>query len=119
MGSTTVWPAYLEAVSGTTNRKAIADAMSAKAPEKVAASTITKWFTGQHKPTNAAHVALFALAYDRNPLEAFVAAGLLDAEDAAKGLTEESVILLASLSGRSNVGQTTRSRTTGFPKPRR
>jgi len=99
MGSSYIWPAYLEAVAGTTSRKDIAERVSAWTPSRVAASTITNWFRGKHRPTNAAHVAAFALAYERSPLEAFVAARLLDVETAIKGLDSESVALLAQLEG--------------------
>lgn len=99
MGTTDIWPAYLEAVSGTTSRKDIARAISKVTPKPVAPSTVTNWFGGKHRPTNAAHVAAVALAYNRSPLEAFVAARLLDIGTAAAGLAEESIALLARLEG--------------------
>lgn len=106
MGSLDIWPAYLEAVAGTTSRKDIARAISEVTPRPVAPSTISNWFGGKHQPTNAAHVAAVALAYGRSPLEAFVAARLLDIETAAAGLDAESLSLLARLEGGSSMPQT-------------
>jgi transcriptional regulator with XRE-family HTH domain len=91
-GNTGIWPAYIEKVSGTTSRRDIARASG------VSPSAISRWFTGDTQPTDAGNVAAIAIAYGRNPVEAFVAAGLLDLHDAAKGLTRSEVRLLESLS---------------------
>lgn len=60
--------------------------------------TISRWLGGRYLPDKAAIVAQFAQKYDRNVLEAFVAAGFIDAETAGRGLPPESAWLIASLS---------------------
>jgi hypothetical protein len=99
MGSSAdnIWAAYLEETSGTTSRKEIAAAMSRHTESTIAASTVSNWFSGKHQPTVAAHVAAFALAYKRNPLEAFVIARLLDLEHAAAGLNDEELARITRL----------------------
>lgn len=80
MDKTYDWPRYLELVSGTTVRKAIGKAAG------VSESAASRWLNGETRPTNAVHVAKFAQTYGRNPLEAFIAAGLLSIEQASKAL---------------------------------
>lgn len=50
-------------------------------------------------PTGAAEVVFFARAFERNPLEAFVAAGMLTDEEAGQALDDESYQLLAEVRG--------------------
>lgn len=59
--------------------------------------TISRWLTKGLVPTSAPMVAAVARAYGRNPLEAFVAAGMLEEDEAGRGLTDESRHLLAGL----------------------
>lgn len=87
-----IWPAYIEKVSGTISRRDIARATG------VSPSAVSRWFTGDTQPTDAGNVAALAMAYGRSPVEAFVAAGLLDFHDAARGLNASQRRLLRSLS---------------------
>lgn len=50
---------------------------------------ISRWEDGLQPPNRAADVAAFARALDRNPLEAFVAAGMLEPDEAGRGLGED------------------------------
>lgn len=61
-------------------------------------ATISRWLTGRYLPDKAAPVAAFAQAYNRNVLEAFVAAGMLEEETAGRGLPSSSHRFLRSLS---------------------
>ena len=60
-------------------------------------ATISRWRSGKAAPDEAAPVAAFAKAYGRDVLEAFVAAGLLELEDAGRGLSKYSREYLAGL----------------------
>lgn len=61
-------------------------------------STIGRWLRDDEPhPTDAAQIAKFAQAFDRNPLEAFVAAGILSEEEAGAGLKADSRKLLDDL----------------------
>lgn len=93
------WPAYVEKVSGTTSRKAISDASG------VHPSSVSRWFNGATQPTDAGNVAALAVAYKRNPVEAFVAAGLLELKDAIGALTPDEVALLAEVSGHQSTDE--------------
>lgn len=59
--------------------------------------TISRWLKKGLVPTSAPVVASVARAYGRNPLEAFVAAGMLEEDEAGRGLADESRNLLAGL----------------------
>lgn len=50
----------------------------------VSGSTISRWRSGQSSPKNPAEVALLAVAFDADVLEAFVAAGYLTPEQAQR-----------------------------------
>lgn len=60
-------------------------------------ATVGRWLNGKNVPTDAAVVANLALAFGRNPLEAFVAASFLTEEQAGRGLEAESREVLAEL----------------------
>lgn len=49
--------------------------------------TFNRWKNGKVVPNNAAVVAEFARECGRNPLEAFVAAGMLSLDEAGRGLS--------------------------------
>ena len=73
----------------------------ADAAERVGVSqaTVSRWRAGRYVPTEAAVVASFARAYGRNPLEAFVAAGMLTEREAGRALSESSRRLLSVIRG--------------------
>lgn len=87
-----LWQAYVVRIVG--------DDTQTRASErtKIGQPTIGRWINGQNIPTEAAKVAAFAQGYERNVLEAFVAAGMLTEEQAGKALPALSVMLLRSLS---------------------
>lgn len=87
-----IWSAYVRAVIGDDSQT------TAEAVTGIAQSTIGRWLRGAKAPTEAAKVAAFAQAYKRNVLEAFVAAGMLDEDDAGRGLPAKSRMFLRSLS---------------------
>lgn len=58
---------------------------------------ISRWEGGGSPPTRAADVAAFAGNLGRNPLEAFVAAGMLGIDEAGRGLGMPERFLLRSL----------------------
>jgi hypothetical protein len=70
------WSSYVNALTQGESQ----DAVGAKVG--VAGSTISRWRKTGSKPGQPAEVAAFALAYQRNVLEAFVAAGFLTPEEA-------------------------------------
>lgn len=59
--------------------------------------TISRWLNGLYVPDNAAEVAHMARKLGRNPLEAFVAAGMLSQAEAGRGLEEQSRDLLREM----------------------
>lgn len=59
--------------------------------------TFNRWKNGKAVPDKAAVVAEFARQVGRNPLEAFVAAGMLDLDEAGRGLSAEDREFLADL----------------------
>jgi len=85
------WARYICRISGTDKRNVIAKEAG------VSPSAVSRWLTGRTQPTDAGNVAALALAYGRSPVEAFVAAGLLDVNDASRGLSEEELSLLADV----------------------
>lgn len=56
--------------------------------------TISRWLDAKNPSRDPANVAQFAKGYERNVLEAFVAAGLLEVEDARAGMDDDSVAFL-------------------------
>ena len=69
----------------------------------IAQSTISRWLRGTKLPTEAAQVAKFAQSYKRNPLEAFVAAGMLTEAEAGRGLSAADLDFLKSLRSKPKV----------------
>lgn len=62
-------------------------------------ATISRWRTGKEVPVVATKVAAFSRAFGRSPLEGFVAAGMLEEDEARKGLSTSQRRLLADLRG--------------------
>lgn len=64
---------------------------------------ISRWEAGIKPPDKAGDIAAFARSLDRNPLEAFVAAGKLEESEAGRGLSpwERSMLALVFEDGRS------------------
>lgn len=108
-----LWSAYVKAVSG--------DALQAETAAKshVEPSTISRWRSGREVPTSAAKVASFARAHDRNPLEAFVAAGMLDEAEAGRGLSAAERRFLAELRGSADVDAVTAAVESGIRAARK
>lgn len=107
------WPAYVVRVAKTNNRAEIAKKAG------ISPSAASRWLTGKTSPTNAAHVAQFALKCKRGPVEAFVAANLLDFSDAIGALDQEALDTLAAVEVAKVMPtptETSRSRTEENPK---
>lgn len=68
------WSDYVEQTAGTSNQSEIARKAG------VSQASVSRWFDGS--TPSPAHAALFAQKYDRNVLEAFVAAGFLTQSEA-------------------------------------
>ena len=62
----------------------------------VSQPTIGRWIRGQGR-VSPASVAAFCRAFGRNPLEGFVAAGMLEVSEAGRGLSKRERDFLASL----------------------
>lgn len=60
-------------------------------------STASRWMSGTYSPSDAATIAHFARTYGRNPLEAFVVAGVLEMDQVLPALNDDAVHLLAEL----------------------
>lgn len=73
-----LWAAYVRRLMGDEQGADLARRISAGAP------AISRWRNGL--VPNSANVADLARAYGHNPLEAFVAAGMLDESEAGRGL---------------------------------
>lgn len=107
------WPAYVVKVAETTKRTEIAKKAG------ISPSAASRWLTSKTSPTNAAHVAQFAIKCKRGPVEAFVAANLLDFSDAIGALDQEALDTLAEVEVAkvmSTPTETSRSRTEENPK---
>lgn len=85
------WADYLTRITGGDSQTAIAIRTD------VAQPTVSRWLRGTHRPTEAGVLARVAVAYERNPLEAFVAAEVLPIELAHDALDADSLELLADL----------------------
>lgn len=92
--TTTLWSAYVAAVAaraGVERQQDIGDRVG------VSQAAVSRWVRGLQVPDEPAVVAAFAKAFDRNVLEAFVVAGMLDEDDAGRGLPRSSRTFLAQL----------------------
>lgn len=98
MPSPNHWPAYVQALrveTGLSQTEFAARALGKKSQQ----GKISRWESGEgNPPDRAADVAAFARALDRNPLEAFVAAGMLEIDEAGRGLETDSRELLKIVS---------------------
>jgi len=86
-----LWSAYLLHITNGATQVEIAKAVG------TTQVTISRWLNTGLVPTSAPIAAKVARAYGRNPLEAFVAAGMLNEDEAGRGLDDESRDLLAGL----------------------
>jgi transcriptional regulator with XRE-family HTH domain len=93
-----LWAAYVRAVTGDVPAQAISDKIAERVGEGVSQPTVSRWLAGKNsgelKPGN---VAAFATAYDRPVLQAFLAAGLLTANQVGKGLTRTQIAFVLEL----------------------
>lgn len=87
----TLWSRYLLHIANGATQLEIGNAVG------TTQVTISRWLTKGLVPTSAPVVATVARAYGRNPLEAFVAAGMLNEDEAGRGLDNDSRELLAGL----------------------
>lgn len=87
----TLWRAYVVRIVGDDTQTLAAE------KTKIGQPTIGRWLNGLNVPTEAAKVAAFAQGYERNVLEAFIAAGMLTEEQAGKALPAKSIMMLRSL----------------------
>lgn len=71
-------------------------------------STISRWKSGKEIPTAAVKVAAFCRGHGRNPLEGFVAAGMLKESEAGRGLKASERRFLAELRGNTQEADRTR-----------
>lgn len=86
-----LWSTYTRALTGGERQVDIATKSG------VSQAAVSRWLNGVEVPDSAPTVAAFARAHQRNPLEAFVAAGMLDEVEAGRGLTKASRDFLARL----------------------
>lgn len=84
------WMAYLATIAPYTADNAIAKKTG------VQQSMMSKWRHGQASP-GLKMVTAVATAYGRNPVEAYVAAGLIDLDLVIKSLRMDSILLLREL----------------------
>lgn len=87
---------YIELVAGAdTAHATIANHVNAEVKTAhFAGPLIGRWRRGE-VDISPGNLAAFARAYDRNPLEAFVAANLLELAEAAQGLDDDAMQMLA------------------------
>lgn len=115
-----LWAAYVRAVAGDVSAQVIADRITERVGSGVSQPTVSRWlqgrYSGELKPGN---VAAFAAAFDRPVLQAFVAAGLLNAADAMRGLTADELEFVVHLDpDKINPKRATRGRRTSPSAPR-
>lgn len=90
-GERTLWQAYVAHFTpGETQAQVAARA-------GVDQTTAGRWQRGDKVPTSPAVVAKFCQSADRNPVEGFVAAGMLTLEEAGRALEPAEVQLLKSI----------------------
>lgn len=99
-----MWTSYVRAVTrGTHNGEDPTQMQIAqRLGHAVHQTTVGRWLAGSNAPTNAADVAHFARSYDRNPLEAFVAAGMLTLDEAGQAIGTKERAFLRSLDGHAS-----------------
>lgn len=88
-----MWRSYVELMTGDRTQAEVAEATG------VDQTTVSRWRRGEGKGApDPASVAAFCRGFDRNPLEGFVAAGLLEVGDVGdQALSLASRELLATL----------------------
>lgn len=86
-----LWAAYVFDLAGDRTQDEVAELVGTNQ------TTVGRWLRGAKVPTDAVTVAHVARSCGRNPLEAFVAAGMLDEDEAGRGLSQDSRNLLAHL----------------------
>lgn len=85
------WGAYVRRFTKSETQQEIADRA------QVDQATAGRWQKGKKAPIRPATVAVFAQSLDRNPVEAFVAAGMLTIEQAGNAIDDDSRALLIQL----------------------
>lgn len=103
VGLRLMWSAYVCAVIGDEAQQEVADAVG------VSQATISRWKAGETVPTSHAAVASLALHYGRNPIEAMVAAGMLDVETAGPALRDDDRRHLTAMQTADVFGDTLRN----------
>ena len=91
-----LWSAYVVHLAEDRTQGRVAEMVGGTTNQ----TTVGRWLSGAKVPTDAATAAQFARAFGRNPLEAFVAAGMLEESEAGRGLSDESRRLLSGLKAR-------------------
>lgn len=106
MGTMTLWGAYVAHIAPDARQQDIADAIG------VNQTTISRWLRGEKTPDEAGIIAALARHYDKNPIQAFVAAGVLTVADAGAALSFDELAELEGLERRIREATTP-------PRPRR
>lgn len=93
------WRAYMDLIAPREDftQEEIADRMNERGTMNVEQSTISKWRRGTYGPARTFIAASFAEAFGREPLEALVAAGLLDINWVAESLSPGSLATLKKI----------------------
>lgn len=89
-GTLETWSAYVRLLAGDEPQSRIGERAG------VNQTTASHWLRGRVAPKTAS-AAAFAVSFGRNPIEAFIAAGLLDLEHGAAALGADELALLADL----------------------
>lgn len=91
---------YIDLLAGKDAKHSeIASAINAKNPgARVAGPLVGRW-RSQQLDVSPGNLAALARAYGRNPLEAFVVAGLLEQREAEGGLDADSIAMLKRVAG--------------------
>lgn len=89
---------YIDLIAGAdTPHAVVAERINTRVEgARIAGSLVGRWRKGE-VDGNPGNLSALAIAYDRNPIEAFVVAGLLDEEYALPALTPHSVQLLGQV----------------------
>lgn len=86
-----IWGAYVRTLTEGVPQQQIA------ARAGVNQATVSRWIQDGYAPDKGGIVAAFCRGYDRNPIEGFVAAGMLTEAEAGRALSKREREFLAEL----------------------
>lgn len=106
-----LWSTYVRAVSGGVTQREVAEKVGV-----ISQPTVSRWMNDGPQQADVGNIAAFCNAYDRDPIEGFVAAGLLTEEQAGRSLKPKQRTFLRELRAAHDLAQERARRERDTPK---